>query len=222
VLPRRWGVEGGEKREDQRLSDARAILVVDDESRLRRVLGRALGTEGFSILEASTTEEALKTFGETQVDLVTLDLNLGHSDGLQLAREMRAIRNVPLVMITGRDSQIDRIVGLESGADDYIVKPFNLRETVLRIKCVLRRYGAPLTPSESDAPSSGSRVRAFDHCVLDGTFYLSKTYHVDCARADGYYWVRLSALADGAGMGMPSRSNALAWIDVGRVVTVIS
>ncbi len=79
-------------------------------------------------------------FRETQVDLVTLDLKLGHSDGLQLAREIRTIRNVPLVMITGKDSQFDKIVGLEHGADDYIVKPFNLRETMLRIQGVLRRY----------------------------------------------------------------------------------
>jgi len=149
------------------MSDARAVLVVDDEPRVRTVLRRTLETEGFSILEASTREEALKTFGEAQIDLVTLDLKLGHSDGLQLAREMRAIRNVPLVMITGKDSQIDRIVGLEHGADDYIVKPFNLRETMLRIQNVLRRYAGPLVPSEDAGQASGPRIRAFDHCVLD-------------------------------------------------------
>ena len=114
------------------MSHPRAVLVVDDEPEVRTVLRRALEREGFSILEASTREDALKAFEETQIDLVTLDLRLGHCDGLQLAREMRAIRNVPLVMITGKDSQIDRIAGLEHGADDYIVKPFNLRETMLR------------------------------------------------------------------------------------------
>src|SRR5271166_3909115 len=149
------------------MSDARAVLVVDDEPRVRTVLRRTLETEGFSILEASTGEDALKAFGETQIDLVTLDLRLGHFDGLQLAREMRAIRNVPLVMITGRDSQIDRIVGLEHGADDYIVKPFNLRETMLRIHGVLRRYEAPLTPSGGAGRTSATRIHAFDHCVLD-------------------------------------------------------
>ena len=149
------------------MSHASVVLVVDDEPMVRAVLRRTLETEGFSILEASTREDALKTFGETQIDLVTLDLKLGHFDGLQLAREMRAIRNVPLVMITGRDSQIDRIVGLEHGADDYIVKPFNLRETMLRIHCVLRRYEAPLVPSGGGGPAPGPSVRAFDHCVLD-------------------------------------------------------
>ena len=132
-----------------------------------RFFGALSKSQGFSILEAASKDEALKVFGEAQIDLVTLDLKLGHADGLELAREMRAIRNVPLVMITGKDSQIDRIVGLEHGADDYIVKPFNLRETMLRIQCVLRRYEAPLAPSEGDGRTSAPRIHAFDHCVLD-------------------------------------------------------
>jgi two-component system, OmpR family, response regulator len=146
---------------------ARTALIVDDEPEVRRVLGRALETEGFTFLEASNRHEALKAFSETQIELVTLDLKLGHSDGLQLAREMRAIRNVPLIMITGKDGQIDRIVGLEHGADDYIVKPFNLRETMLRIQNVLRRYEAPLAPFAGGGQASEARIRAFDHCVLD-------------------------------------------------------
>jgi DNA-binding response OmpR family regulator len=149
------------------MSDAKTVLVVDDESRIRTVLRRVLKTEGFSILEASTTEEALKKFGETRVDLVTLDLMLGHADGLELAREMRAIRNVPLVMITGKDSQFDRIAGLEHGADDYIVKPFNLREMVLRIRNVLKRYEAPLISTEGGGQASDPHSRVFNRCVLD-------------------------------------------------------
>ncbi len=131
------------------------------------MLRRALETERFAVLEASSRRDALKAFDETQVDLVTLDLKLGQTDGLQLAREMRAIRNVPLVMITGKDRQIDRIVGLEHGADDYIVKPFNLRETMLRIQSVLRRYAEPLVPSEESWQASAARIRAFNHYVLD-------------------------------------------------------
>ena len=149
------------------MSHVKTVLVVDDEPRVRTVLRRALETEGFSILEASSREEAIELFGETPVDLVTLDLKLGHSDGLQLAREMRAIRNTPLVMITGKDNQIDRIVGLEHGADDYIVKPFNVRETMLRVHNVLKRYETPLGPSDNGDRASGWRVRAFNHCVLD-------------------------------------------------------
>ena len=134
---------------------------------MRSVLQRALESEGFSILEAATEHEALDLFSKADVDLVTLDLKLRHADGLQLAREMRAIRNVPLIMITGMGSEIDRIVGLEHGADDYIVKPFNMRETMLRIRNVLRRYEAPLVPSGGEGPTSGPRVCAFDHCILD-------------------------------------------------------
>ena len=104
------------------------VLIVEDDPRVRRVLRSALELEGFSAQEAATKEEALDLFNKAQFDLVTLDLTLGQTDGLQLAREMRAIRNVPLVMITGKGSEIDRIAGLEYGADEYIVKPFNLRE----------------------------------------------------------------------------------------------
>lgn len=149
------------------MSHARTVLVVDDEPEVRRVLRRALETERFAVLEASSRRDALKAFDEMQVDLVTLDLKLGQTDGLQLAREMRAIRNVPLVMITGKDRQIDRIVGLEHGADDYIVKPFNLRETMLQIQSVLRRYAEPLVPSEESWQASAARIRAFNHYVLD-------------------------------------------------------
>jgi DNA-binding response OmpR family regulator len=144
---------------------ANTILVIDDEPEVRRILRRALETEGFSVVEASHGHEALAALRETQIDLVTLDLKLDGFDGLELAKEIRSIRNAPLIMITGKDSQIDRIVGLEHGADDYIVKPFNLRETMLRVQRVLRRYEAPLAASEGDA--SGPRMHAFDHCVLD-------------------------------------------------------
>jgi DNA-binding response OmpR family regulator len=149
------------------LSHARTVLIVEDDPFVRSVLRRALESEGFSILEAATEHEALDLFSKSDVDLVTLDLKLRHTDGLQLARELRAIRNVPLIMITGKDSEIDRIVGLEHGADDYVVKPFNMRETMLRIRNVLRRYEAPLTPSGGEGPAAGPRICAFDDCVLD-------------------------------------------------------
>jgi len=149
------------------MSHARTVLIVEDDPRVRRVLRRALESEGLSALEAATREEALDLFNQAQFDLVTLDLRLGQTDGLQLAREMRTIRNVPLIMITGKGSEIDRIAGLEHGADDYIVKPFNLRETMLRIQNVLRRYEAPLVPSGGGGAAAGPRVRAFDHCTLD-------------------------------------------------------
>ncbi len=149
------------------MSRPRTVLVVDDEPRVRRILRHALELEGFSVLEAATEHEALDLFSKTVVDLVTLDLKLGQADGLQLAREMRAISDVPLIMITGKHSEIARIVGLEHGADDYIVKPFNIRETILRIRNVLKRYEAPLVQPERSAGALARRVCAFDGCVLD-------------------------------------------------------
>ena len=118
-------------------------------------------------MEASSRQDALKTFGETQIEsAVTLDLRLGQSDGLHLAREMRAIRNAPLVMITGKDSQFDRIVGLEHGADDYIIKPFNLRETMLRIRNVLKRGRRQPPPPRTSARCRGCTA-SFTIAVLD-------------------------------------------------------
>jgi two-component system, OmpR family, response regulator len=149
------------------LSLPKTVLVVEDDYKVRNILRRALQSAGFSVLEAATEHEALDLFGKANVDLVTLDLILGHADGLQLAREMWAIRNAPIIMITGMDSEMDRIVGLEHGADDYIVKPFNTRETMLRIRNVLRRYEAPLVQHERNGSALGPRVCAFDDCVLD-------------------------------------------------------
>jgi len=149
--------------EDQSLSSAKTVLIVEDDPGVRSVLRSAVEFEGFSVLEATTKQEALELLSNAHVDLVTLDLNLGHTDGLMLAREMRAMHNVPLVMITGKGSDIDRIVGLEHGADDYIVKPFNLRETMLRIHNVVRRYDAPLVRSDRGGRAAGPGIRTFDH-----------------------------------------------------------
>jgi len=99
------------------------------------------------------------------VHLVTLDLNLGGENGLELARQVRARCNVPIVMITGKGDTIDRVVGLELGADDYIAKPFQLREVLARVRAVLRRYGAAEAPATQD-PSAHERY-AFDGMVLD-------------------------------------------------------
>lgn len=158
---------GSEKSGGRQSSRPRTVLVVDDDPRVRSILRHALELEGFSVLEAAAEHEALDLFSKAVVDLVTLDLKLGQSDGLQLAREMRAISDVPLIMITGKHSEIARIVGLEHGADDYIVKPFNMRETMLRIRNVLKRYEAPLVQHERSAGALARRVCAFDGWVLD-------------------------------------------------------
>ena len=116
------------------------ILVVEDDAALRAVLREGLEAEGFQVLEARDKGALLRSLETKPVDLITLDLTLGQEDGLELARRIRAMRNVPIVMITGRGAPTDRLAGLEHGADDYISKPFHIREVVLRIHNILRRY----------------------------------------------------------------------------------
>lgn len=114
--------------------------MVDDEAAVRELLKDCLEMEGFAVTEARNGTEINEQLERHAIDLITLDLNLGGENGFDLVREIRATRNVPIVMITGKGDTIDRVVGLELGADDYIAKPFQLREVVARIRAVLRRY----------------------------------------------------------------------------------
>ena len=116
------------------------ILIVDDEPEIRRLLRTCFEREGYTVVEAPDADTALIALDRGTVSLVTLDLTLGKDDGLRLAREIRAQRNVPIVMVSGKSDTVDRIVGLELGADDYIAKPFNLREVLARVRAVLRRH----------------------------------------------------------------------------------
>ncbi len=118
------------------------ILVVDDEPEIRALLRKCFEREGFQVTEACNGAELRARIEQGPVSLITLDLTLGGDDGLELAREVRGRCNVPIVMITGKGDTIDRVVGLELGADDYIAKPFQLREVLARVRAVLRRYGA--------------------------------------------------------------------------------
>jgi DNA-binding response OmpR family regulator len=124
------------------------ILVIDDEPRIRTLLRRSLEDGGFRVVEAEGRADALAALDGGDIDLVTLDLSLGAEDGLDLARELNAVRPVPLVMVTSRDDVIDRVVGLELGADDYITKPFHPREVLARVRSVLRRARGTL-PAEA-------------------------------------------------------------------------
>jgi two-component system, OmpR family, response regulator len=141
------------------------ILVVDDDSAVRELLRDCLEPEGFRVSEAadSTAMHALLSAGH--IDLVTLDLTLGRENGLVLARDIRSRHDIPLVMITGKGDTIDRVVGLELGADDYIAKPFHPREVVARIRAVLRRKG----PVESGQVIANPRTErlAFEDWTMD-------------------------------------------------------
>jgi two-component system OmpR family response regulator len=143
------------------------VLIVDDEPEIRALLRAGLEAEGFGVLEAGSGAEAHEQLDSRPVTLVTLDLKLGGEDGLKLARDFRAKRNTPIIMITGKGDPIDRVVGLELGADDYISKPFLMREVVARVKAVLRRYvGAEDTDASAVERPDGTRY-AFDGWSID-------------------------------------------------------
>lgn len=141
------------------------ILIVDDEPEIRALLRAGLESEGFDVVEASNSREAEECFTSRPINLVTLDLKLGGDDGLKLAREFRAKRNTPIIMISGKGDPIDRIVGLELGADDYIAKPFMMREVIARVRAVLRRY-VPSEPITPVAAATGERL-GFDGWTID-------------------------------------------------------
>jgi two-component system, OmpR family, response regulator len=139
------------------------ILVVEDDAALRAILREAFEAEGIAVLEAADKAALLRNLETEPIDLITLDLGLGQEDGLELARQIRAKRNIPIVMITGRGAPIDRVTGLEHGADDYISKPFHIREVLLRIHNILRRYQR----EEGMPKAREARRYAFDRAVLD-------------------------------------------------------
>ena len=118
---------------------ARTILVVDDEPTVRETVAEALTADGFSVFAAADGREALDRFRERQPDLVVLDLMLPQLSGIEVCRILRAESGVPIIMLTARSSELDKVVGLELGADDYVTKPFSLRELSARIRALLRR-----------------------------------------------------------------------------------
>jgi DNA-binding response OmpR family regulator len=118
------------------------ILVVEDESRIARLVRDYLEHAGFEVLVAGDGEVALASARRSRPDLVVLDLGLPGRDGLDVARTLRQTSSVPIVMLTARGEEIDRVVGLELGADDYVVKPFSPKELVARVRAVLRRTDA--------------------------------------------------------------------------------
>ena len=142
------------------------ILVVDDEAEVRAILRTGLEAEGYAVSEAATGADLMSRLDTQPIDLITLDLRLSGEDGFTLAREVRAKHNVPIVMISGKGDMIDRVVGLELGADDYIAKPFHMREVLARVRAVLRRY-APPEPTQAASVSDKSPRYEFDGWSLD-------------------------------------------------------
>ncbi len=125
------------------MPDSSTILLVDDEEAVQKLLTYPLERDGYRVIQARDGEEALERFRTDQVDLVVLDVMLPKLDGLEVCRRLRATSSVPIIMLTARDDELDKVVGLELGADDYITKPFSIREFRSRIRAALRRAAVP-------------------------------------------------------------------------------
>src|SRR5437660_9271952 len=138
------------------MSDNGHILVVDDQQEIRDVVQEYLTGEGFRVSTAHDGAGMRRVLSQTPTDLVILDLMLPGEDGLTLARALRSQSGIGIIILTGRGETVDRIIGLEMGADDYLPKPFHLRELLARVKSVLRRVSA----RSHEKPSAGSRSKA--------------------------------------------------------------
>ena len=145
------------------------VLVVDDEPPIIQVLSYNLKQAGYQVFVARDGEEALTQARQHLPDLIVLDLMLPKLDGLDVCRALRRERDVPIIMLTARDDEIDRVVGLELGADDYVVKPFSVRELLARIKNVLRR----LQSVENDTDGSMVRMGALTIDAASHTAHLN-------------------------------------------------
>ena len=134
------------------------ILIVEDEESVLDPLELLLTKEGFSIETARDGKEALEQFAKTNPDLILLDLMLPEISGTEVCRQIRLKSQVPIIMLTAKDTEVDKVVGLELGADDYVVKPYSKAELVARIKAVLRRKGSDSTNEQSGSISAGPVV----------------------------------------------------------------
>ena len=128
------------------------ILLVDDEQPIQTLLSFPLQRDGYEVVQASDGREALARFAEQTFDLVVLDVMLPKMDGLEVCRRLRARSPVPIIMLTAKSEEIDKVLGLELGADDYITKPFSMREFRSRVKAVLRRAGMARAHEGGDLP----------------------------------------------------------------------
>ncbi len=120
--------------------NAASILVVDDEPQIRRVLRSTLSTHGYVITEAKTGEDALESMRKERPDLILLDMNMPGVGGIEACRQIRRTSDAPIIMLTVRNAERDKVAALDAGADDYVVKPFGIEELLARIRAALRRY----------------------------------------------------------------------------------
>ena len=174
------------------------ILLVDDEQSIQTLLSFPLRKDGYEVVQATDGREALARFGETTFDLVVLDVMLPRLDGLEVCRRMRARSSVPIIMLTAKAEEIDKVLGLELGADDYITKPFSLREFRSRVKAALRRAGmARRDPAADELPLEVHELRIDPakravevRGALVQTTYVEFEILVALATSPGRVWTR--------------------------------
>ncbi len=147
------------------------ILIVEDESSFSEALSFLLGKEGYDVAVAATGTDAIKQFNENGADLILLDLMIPEISGVEVCKTIRTTSQVPIIMLTAKDSEIDKVVGLELGADDYVTKPYSSRELIARIKAVLRRGSSEdVTPENGIHTVAGIRLDTGKHQVtVNGT-----------------------------------------------------
>ncbi len=126
------------------------VLIVDDDGHIREVVRYALAKAGHSVFEAADGAQALRVVAEQPLDMVVLDIIMPEMDGIEVCRRIRADSDLPILFLTSRDDEVDRVLGLELGADDYVTKPFSPREVVARVKAVLRRVAPRVWGEESN------------------------------------------------------------------------
>ena len=150
------------------------ILVVDDEKPISDIIKFNLTKEGYDVYTAYDGQEALEQVEEVNPDLVILDLMLPKIDGLEVAREVRKTHDMPIIMVTAKDSEIDKVLGLEMGADDYVTKPFSNRELVARVKANLRRQSAVAANSQTEEENANSDITIGDLTIHPEAYMVSK------------------------------------------------
>src|SRR5664280_3216905 len=139
------------------------ILIVDDHREMRELVSRSLAKDGFRVSTAGDGNAMRKLLADARIDLILLDLMLPGEDGLSLCRSLRADSDIPIIMLTAKGDEVDRVIGLEMGADDYVPKPFGSRELVARIRAVLRRNRARTPVADQEKP----KLYRFDRWSFD-------------------------------------------------------
>jgi len=152
--------------EEKTCRPGRCILVIEEDAQIRALLRETLEMEGYRVCGFASGRQWGAILDKERVDLITVGLELGGEDGLALVREIRTTRDVPIIIISAKAAHVDRVVGLELGADDYITKPFYVREVLARVRAVLRRYEAPARREAVTLSGNVERFR-FDGWILD-------------------------------------------------------